>query len=120
MENLDQEFKLALTKHLLFKSKVKSFLYGADIALNPILDQRQCNFGIWITQIGLPNYGHITEMVELARTHNKIHEHAIQLVNLKKAGKEEEAISGIPELEKIADKLLDLLKNIQIIAEKNV
>ncbi len=113
MEFLHHEFKLAITKHFLFKSKVKSFVYGVDTPLEPILDHRQCNFGIWIKDFGFPLYGHIPAMQELGKVHEEIHDYATYLVNLKKAGKDEEAINGLLGLEERADHIIRLLHAIQ-------
>ncbi|QNF35687.1 CZB domain-containing protein [Adhaeribacter swui] len=113
MQYLDHEFKAAITKHFLFKSKVKSYVYGVDTALAPILDHRQCNFGIWIKDYGFPLYGHIPAMLQLNKVHEEIHEYATYLVNLKKSGKDEEAINGLAGLEERADQIIQLLHTIQ-------
>ena len=113
MEFLNHEFKSALTKHFLFKSKVKSYLYGVDTPLEPILNHQKCNFGIWIKDFGFPLYGKIPEMQQLGKVHEHIHDYATTLVNLKKAGKEEEAIAGLPKLEEIAEQIIQLLHSIQ-------
>jgi hypothetical protein len=113
MDDLKHEFESAYTKHILFKSKVKSYLYGSDTPLEPIVDYRQCNFGIWIEDKGLPLYGHIPEMQQLDQVHRAIHDWAINLVNLKKKGQEEEAIAGIPVLEEIAAQITKLLQTIR-------
>lgn len=112
-DNLKHEFESAFTKHILFKSKVKSYLYGSDTPLEPITNYWQCNFGIWIQNSGLPHYGHIAEMQQLNQVHRHIHDYATVLVNLKKKGHDEEAIAGIPQLEKIADQITTLLNIIQ-------
>ena len=113
IDNLKHEFESALTKHILFKSKVKSYLYGSNTPLEPITDLRQCNFGIWLQNNGLPLYGHVPEMRQLDQVHHHIHDHAIKLVNLKKAGHTEEAIAGIAQLEEIATEITQLLHTIQ-------
>ena len=113
MNELKHEFESALTKHILFKSKVKSYLYGSNTPLESIFDLRQCNFGIWLQNNGLPLYGHVPEMQQLDQVHRNIHEHAIKLINLKKAGQTEEAISGITKLEEIAIQITQLLQIIQ-------
>ena len=113
MDELKHEFESALTKHILFKSKVKSYLYGSNTPLEPILDLKQCNFGIWLQNNGLPLYGHVPEMQQLDQVHRDIHEHAIKLVNQKKAGRTEEAIAGISKLEEISTQITQLLHTIQ-------
>lgn len=113
MANLNYEFKSALTKHFLFKSKVKSYLYGVDTPLDSILDHRKCHLGIWIKDFGFPMYGHIPEMQELGKVHEAIHDYAISLIKLKQAGKDEAAINGIGRLEELADQIIRLMHTIQ-------
>ena len=113
MTNLNHEFKAALTKHFLFKSKVKSYIYGVDTPLDSILDHRKCNFGIWIKDYGFPLYGQIPEMQELGKVHEDIHTYAITLVKLKQAGEDEAAINGIGRLEELAEQIIRLIHIIQ-------
>ena len=113
MNELKQEFELAITKHVLFKSKVRSYLYGSDIDLEPILDLTKCQFGKWLTENGLPRFGNMPEMQQLDQVHRDIHKHAIALVHLKQNGKTEEALTGVDKLNIIADELITLLRIIQ-------
>ena len=113
MNEIKHEFESAFTKHILFKSKLKSYLYGSDTPLEPIIDFRQCNFGIWLQNKGLPLYGHIPEMQQLDQVHRNIHDYAKKLVNLKKAGQVEDALAGISRLEEIAVQITQLLQIIQ-------
>lgn len=118
MIELKHEFESALTKHVLFKSKVRSFLYGSDISLEPILDPTKCQFGKWIMETGLVRFKNIPEMHELEKVHLDIHNHAIKLVQLKQNGKTEEALAGINQLNNIADEMVKLLNSIQQKAQK--
>lgn len=113
MNELKQEFELAITKHVLFKSKVRSYLYGSGIDLEPIFDLQKCQFGKWIAETGLSRFSHIPEMQQLDQVHRDIHKQAITLVQLKQAGKTEEALAGMDKLNTIADKLISLLTIIQ-------
>jgi hypothetical protein len=119
MSDLKYVFESAKIKHIVFKSKVKSYLYGSDTPLEPILNFRQCSFGEWIYEIGLTRFNHLPEMHQLEKVHRDIHEHAAHLVNLKQADRTETALAGLPKLEQLAESIVVLLKQIQDKAEKN-
>jgi PAS domain S-box-containing protein len=104
------DFEQAKAKHLLFKSKLRSILYGAQLIDEaPVLSHYECTVGKWIYNHALKAYGHIPEMQELEKIHADIHTSARELVALYKDGKEEEARRGLTGMEKIADHLVGLL-----------
>lgn len=104
------DFEQAKAKHLLFKSKLRSILYGAQlIDESPVLSHFECTVGKWIYSHALKVYGHIPEMQELEKVHADIHTSARKLVALYKDGKVEEARKGLTDMEKIADHLVGLL-----------
>ena len=117
MNDLKYVFESARIKHIVFKSKVKSYLYGSDTPLEPILNHRQCSFGQWIYEFGLTRFSHLPEMHQLEKVHRDIHDHATQLVNLKQANRTEPALAGLPQLELLAGNILRLLRQIQDKAE---
>lgn len=109
-DNIQLDFEQAKAKHLLFKSKLRSILYGAQLIDEaPVLSHYECTVGKWIYNHALKAYGHITEMQELEKVHADIHTSARELVALYKDGKEEEARKGLTGMEKIADHLVGLL-----------
>ena len=77
------DFEQAKAKHLLFKSKLRSILYGAKLTDEaPVLSHFECTVGKWIYNHALKAYGHIPEMQELEKVHADIHTSARQLVAL--------------------------------------
>lgn len=110
---LKHEFESATVKHILFKSKVKSYLYGSATDLEPIVNFRVCSFGQWIYEKGLPLFGKMPEMQELEKVHKEIHEFAAYLVALKQENQTEKALEQLPELENRANAIFDLLKTVQ-------
>lgn len=109
MENIKLDFEQAKAKHLLFKSRLRSILYGEIIDESPVLSHFECAVGKWIYSYALKTYGRIPEMQELEKVHEDIHTSAKQLVNLYKKGNIEEARGGLADMEKIADHLVRLL-----------
>jgi PAS domain S-box-containing protein len=110
VSNIQLDFEQAKAKHILFKSKLRSILYGAKLTDEaPVLSHFECTVGKWIYNHALKAYGHIPEMKELEKVHADIHTSARELVALYKDGKEEEARKGLIGMENIADHLVGLL-----------
>lgn len=110
---IKHEFESATVKHILFKSKVKSYLYGSATDLEPIVNYRVCSFGQWIYDKGMPLFGQLPEMQELEKVHKEIHDFASYLVKLKQENQTEKALDELPELERLANGIFDLLKKVQ-------
>ena len=109
MHTLALDFEQAKAKHLLFKTRLRSILYGADIDETPVLSHTECGVGKWISGHALKAYGHIPEMGELNLVHIRLHELAAELVKKYKAGQIDEARKGFTDIELIADNLISLL-----------
>ncbi|GAB3235781.1 hypothetical protein GCM10027346_25790 [Hymenobacter seoulensis] len=110
---LKQEFDSVSVKHLLFKSKVRSFLYGSNIDEAPIRDAQVCAFGQWITQRALVDFRHLPESRELDHVHQQIHAVANRLMDMKLKGQQEEAIAGLSEINTLADRITRLLRTME-------
>lgn len=110
---LKHEFESATVKHILFKSKVKSYLYGSATDLEPIVNYQVCSFGQWIYQKGMPLFGQMPEMRQLEKAHQEIHDFAASLVKLKQENQTDKALSQMPKLEILANGIFDLLKKVQ-------
>jgi Chemoreceptor zinc-binding domain len=110
---LKQDFESALIKHLLFKSKLRSFLYGSGTSEGPIRDPQQCAFGHWIRDRALRDYQHLPESRELDRVHVQIHEQANRLMDLHQKGDRETALAGLAAVEQLADHITSLLRTME-------
>ncbi|MDQ3047452.1 MAG: CZB domain-containing protein [Bacteroidota bacterium] len=108
-DSVKLDFEQARAKHILFKSRLRSILYGIELDETPVLSHYECNVGKWIYNHALRAYGHLTEMVELEKVHAEIHSSARRLVTLYKDGKVEQARLGLQEMENVADHLVELL-----------
>lgn len=113
MNVLELDFERAKARHLLFKTRLRSILYGADIDQGPVLSHLECSLGQWIYSHALMHYGHLPEMHDLEKIHLEIHELAFKLISLYKAGKVNEARDGLIEIELIAAKLVFLLSVVE-------
>lgn len=112
-DDLKQEFDAARIRHMLFKSKLRSFLYGSDTAEGPIRDPEQCAMGHWITQHALPAYGHLPETHALDQLHRRIHTEGGRLMDLHLAGQSDTAIAGLAKINKMAAEIVALLNTME-------
>lgn len=107
------DFEQARAKHLLFKTRLRSILYGASLDETPVVSHLECSVGKWIYGHALSAYADIAEMHELEQAHTTLHTVAKKLVDLYKAGKVTEARIGLDEMEGIADRLVKLLSTVE-------
>ena len=112
-DELKQDFESGLVKHLLFKSKLRSYLYGSGISQGPIRDPQQCNFGHWIRDRALGPYKHLPESLELDRLHIQVHMEANRLMDMHKQGNTEAALAGLPIIDRLADRITALLQTME-------
>ena len=110
-EELKQDFESARIKHIHFKSKLRSFLFGNGGAEGPVRDPEQCGMGIWIADRlrGKGAYAQLPEARQLDRLHLRIHQEANRLMDMHQVGQVEEAIEGFTPLQAIADEMVSLL-----------
>ncbi len=113
MENIKLDFEQARAKHLLFKSRLRSILFGLEIDQASVLSHFECAVGKWIYGHALETYGHIPEMHELEKVHADIHTSARELVSLYQSGEVDTARNGLVKMENIADDLVSLLSVIE-------
>jgi hypothetical protein len=114
-EELKQDFDSARIKHVHFKSKLRTLLFGSGGAEGPTRDPEQCSLGIWVAH-RLRNggvYAHLPEAREFDQAHQLIHQIANRLMDMYNAGRREEALAGFPQLQTIADKMTAQLQTME-------
>jgi len=114
MNVLELDFERAKARHLLFKTRLRSILYGADIDETTVISHRECALGQWIYDHAIHDYGHIKEMHDLEKVHLQIHKSAGELIKLYKEGKITQAQEGLLEIEIIATQLVNLLSVVEL------
>ncbi|WP_210519597.1 CZB domain-containing protein [Hymenobacter terricola] len=115
VEELKQDFESARIKHVHFKSKLRSFLFGNGGAEGPLRDPEQCGLGIWIAARlrGRGAYAHLPEARLFDRQHVLIHQEANRLMDLHLAGRTEAVSAGYAPLQAIADEMVALLQTME-------
>ena len=114
-EELKRDFESAHIKHVHFKSKLRSFLFGNGGSEGPLRDPEQCGLGLWIADRmrGTGPYGHLPEARRFDQLHILIHNEANRLMDLYNTGQVEKAMAGFLPLQGIAEEMVALLKTIE-------
>ncbi|WP_165903697.1 CZB domain-containing protein [Hymenobacter gummosus] len=112
-EDLKREFDTARLKHILFKARLRSFLFGAGGNEAPVRDPDECSFGHWIRDVALPRFGHYPEARQLDDAHRRVHHEANRLMDLHLAGQTEEAMRGLRAANPLTDEVLGLLNTLE-------
>ena len=112
---MKRDFESALIKHVHFKSRLRSFLFGNGGAEGPLGDPEQCSLGIWIADRlrGDGPYAHLPEARQFDHQHIYIHREANRLMDMHNAGQTAEAGAGYQPLQVIADKMTGLLQTME-------
>jgi len=114
-EELKRDFESARIKHVHFKSKLRSFLFGNAGSEGPLRDPEQCGLGLWIANRmrGAGTCAHLPEARQLDRQHVRIHGEANRLMDLYQAGRIDEAEAGFEPVEAIANEMLALFQTME-------
>ncbi len=110
---IKQDFESAVTKHVLFKAKLRSFLYGNGYAEGPLRDPDQCALGHWIADRWAGAYVHVPEMATLDAAHRRLHHDAAALMDHRLAGRPDAAAAGLPAVLAQAESIAGLLQTIE-------
>jgi len=115
MEEVKRDFQSAHIKHVHFKSKLRSFLFGNGGAEELLRDPEQCSLGLWIADRmrSTGPYAHLPEARLFDRQHKLIHKEASRLIDMQRAGQDEAAVAGIEPLQAISDEMANLLQTME-------
>lgn len=112
-EELKQDFEMAQVRHHLFKSKLRSALYGSGTAEEPLRNPHVCALGAWIRDRALGPYAHLPESHALDKAHLQIHQEASRLLDLHQRGQTEQALAGLTAVQVHADEITRLLHTME-------
>lgn len=113
IHHIQLDFEQAKTRHLLFKTKIKSFLYGADIEVNDILSPTESPLGKWLYIHCLKTYGVLSETHDLICIHEKLYVITHDLIEQYNNGKIVQARSGSREMEYISDEFISVINSLE-------
>lgn len=98
-------------KHFLYKSKLRSALYGGSV--DDTFFSPAGPMGEWISTIGMPKYGTAHEMRQIDRIQREMNNHASQLISLYKRGRIQEAKDGMSKIESFSEQILELFDSLE-------
>ncbi len=109
------DFAAAKSAHLAWKARVRAFLDGDAKALSAeqAVSHRACALGRWYYTQGLANYGKLPEMQAIEAPHAALHRIIKEIVQLKQAGKNEEAERKYGEIDRLSRQVVDHLDAVE-------
>ncbi|MBF9142131.1 CZB domain-containing protein [Hymenobacter properus] len=115
IEELKQDFDSARIRHVHFKSRLRSYMFGNGGEEGPLRDPEACSLGQWIADRlrGRGSYAHLPEARQFDRQHVLMHQEANRLMDLQAAGRTDEASAGLGTVQAIADEMQALLQTME-------
>jgi PAS domain S-box-containing protein len=114
MDLVELDFERAKVFHLLFKTNLRSILYGISVDEKSVMDHQNCEIGKWLNGYALGKFGHIPEMQELAKIHKKLHQHSLDLIQVYKQGAINKAREGLITIELLSGTMTTLLSIVEL------
>lgn len=111
MNQAQVDFQQLRIKHILFKSKVRSVLYGGT--KDEVFFSRSGPLSTWFSSVGIGRYHDLPEMQELAKVQQELSSTADQLFRLYASGKIEQALAGLQKVEEQSNRFLKLLARLE-------
>jgi hypothetical protein len=111
MEIAQVDFQQLRIKHILYKSKVRSVLYGGvfdEAFFSPAGPVCQ-----WFNAIGLLRYGHHADMRELFQLHQQLNSSALQLIGMYRRGQIDQAHNGMKIIDQQSEQFLTTLSRLE-------
>ncbi len=105
------DFQQLRIKHILYKSKVRSVLYGG-IFDDAFFSESGPVFS-WFNGTGMPKYGQEPEMRELTEIHRDLNVTALHLFKLYNSGQIDQAHDGLKTIERRSENFLSLLSQLE-------
>ncbi|GAB2967515.1 hypothetical protein GCM10027048_42800 [Hymenobacter coalescens] len=114
LTNLD--FQQARIKQVLFKSRLRSVLYGVREADDSLFSLRDNPMGQWLNEVIKPQYGSRPEVYELERALQRMLDAGQALVTQYRRGQIEEARTGLDQVDVHAQRIELLLQSLERVA----
>jgi hypothetical protein len=98
-------------KHILFKSKVRSVLYGGTYDEAFFSDHGPV--ASWFSSVGMVKFRDAPEMLEMQKLHQELNLIAMQLFQLYQNNKIDQAHDGLKTIEKNSERFLLILARLE-------
>lgn len=107
------DFQQARIKQVLFKSRLRSVLYGVREADEALLSPQRNPLGEWLYAVLKPQYGHLPEAQEIERHFGQMLSAGQELLSQYRRGQIEEARAGLARIDSHADRIGALLQTLE-------
>ncbi|RMG38654.1 MAG: PAS domain-containing protein [Gammaproteobacteria bacterium] len=108
------DFFAARTAHLAWRQKIRDFLDGRKALTHAeAVSHRDCVLGKWLYSQGMAQYGHIDEMQTMEKRHERLHAVIREIIDLKEAGRKDQAEQRYQEIESLSGEIVALLQTVE-------
>ncbi len=104
----------AKAAHLAWRVRLHGYLEGrGQLQADQAVSHKSCELGRWYYGVGLRELGAIPEMKALEEPHAEIHRLIRQVIELREAGRQEEAWAAYARVDALSAEIVELLDRIQ-------
>ncbi|MGI4871076.1 MAG: hypothetical protein ACRYFX_07845 [Janthinobacterium lividum] len=107
------DFQQARVKQVLFKSRLRSVLYGVREAEPSLFRLEDNPLGQWLNTVLKPQYGHRPEVAGIERLLRQTLDAGQSLVRQHQRGEMEQARTGLEQIERLATEIDTLLTKVE-------
>lgn len=107
------DFQQARIKQVLFKSRLRSVLYGVREADDQLFSPQHNSLAEWVRTVMRPQYGHHPEVADIEGHLTQMLTTGQDLLNQYRRGLIEEARAGLARIDAHADRIGDLLHTLE-------
>ncbi len=107
------DFQQARIKQVLFKSRLRSVLYGVREADEALLSPQHNPLAEWLRTVMVPQYGHHNEVADIQRNLSQMLAVGQDLLSQYRRGLIEEARAGLSRIDHHADRITALLLSLE-------
>jgi len=108
------DLSAAKTAHLAWKGKLRAYLDGkGSLTRDQAVSHRDCVLGKWYYDEGLQCHGHVPEMRELEKPHADLHRLIREIIELREAGRSDEAERRYLQIEPLSRQIVGMLETIE-------
>jgi len=105
------DFTMAITKHLSWKVRLRSFLDGKEaLTLAQATSHKDCDLGKWMYAEGIEHYKAHGEMHELERIHQTLHALVKSIIQHKTTNQMPQAEAELAQVDMVSKRIVELLK----------
>ena len=118
MELTALDFQQARVKQVLFKSRLRSVLYGVREAEPSLFAMQENPLGQWLNAVLKPQHGHRPEVAGIERLIRQTLDTGQSLVRQYQRGEIEQARTGLEQIERLASEIDQLLTKVERTSER--